>query len=288
MCTGLSPLQTASTPKVIRRCTPSAWHSVWDKDTHVVLLNACLLKYTGAGDSAPSRSAGLMVRDPGTRTPVPPTVRDPGTRTPVPLRRRLGPSQPWPARAEAAPRVQAEAPAVPRRRPLRGPAQKPNERRQARAREPQLPPPHDRTQTPGGSSEAAPGGRRPRRPTAPLPGQPHTLRSAAPRPAGSARPTWRRLRGSGRAMSAPSAPSPDRGLVHLHFCLRGPLGVDQQVIENRLLLALRGAWDDSRRGLGGRHARRRPSRGRGATTAAREGQAAPAAAALKSQGRGWG
>lgn len=75
-----------------------------------------------------------------------------------------------------------KAPGVQRRRSLQGPAVKQNERRKARAREPELPPLDDRIQIPGGLSAAALRGGRPPRPTAPLPGQPHTLRSAAPPP----------------------------------------------------------------------------------------------------------
>lgn len=72
------------------------------------------------------------------------------------------------------------------------------------------------------------------------------------------------LRGSPRTAPAPGWPQRRRGLVHLHFCLRGPLGVDQQVIENRLLLSLRSGWIHSRRRLGGRHVRpaaEQPKRG---------------------------
>lgn len=71
-------------------------------------------------------------------------------------------------------------------------------------------------------------------------------------------PTWHLLRGPARRAPAPSCPRVWRGLAHLHFCLRGPLGVDQQIIENRLLLALRSAGNPGQRGLGGRHVRPGP------------------------------
>ena len=88
-------------------------------------------------------------------------------------------------------------------------------------------------------------------------------------------PTWLRLRVSAGAAPAPSWPQPRRGLVHLYFRLRGPLGVDQQVIEYRLLLALRSAWIHGRQWLGGRHIWPTNCWGR-TTTASRGGQASAA------------
>lgn len=76
-------------------------------------------------------------------------------------------------------------------------------------------------------------------PTAPLPGRPHKPPSPAPPPTRRHSPTWLLLRGSAGAASTPGWLQPSTSLVHLYFCLREPLGVDQQVIEDRLLLALR-------------------------------------------------
>lgn len=216
-------------------------------------------------------------------------MRDPGTWTPVPPRRTLGPSQPWPACEKAPPRVQAEGPWSPT--PSLPPRTRSEAEREAEGTGPRARAAAARrpNSDPRRTLSSCPQGRQtPHGPPRRCQGNRTRCGARLPRPAGSTRPTWLRLRGSGRAMSAPSGPSPYRGLVHLHFCLRGPLGVDQQVIENRLLLAFRCAWNHSRRGLGGRHARQSPSGGGGATTASREGHAAPAAAAFKSQGRGWG
>ena len=112
------------------------------------------------------------------------------------------------------------------------------------------PPPHPehRIRSPGGMPENPTGGTR-----TPVSSR---CRCQDDRTSGGARlhhPTWLRLRVSAGAAPAPSWPQPRRGLVHLYFRLRGPLGVDQQVIEYRLLLALRSAWIHGRQWLGGRH-----------------------------------
>lgn len=97
-----------------------------------------------------------------------------------------------------------KAPGVQRRRSLQGPAVKQNERRKARAREPELPPLDDRIQIPGGlSADALRGGRPPTAHRAVARATAHAAERGSP-----ALPAPLALRGSGYVALAGQCPRP--------------------------------------------------------------------------------
>lgn len=177
MCTGLSPLWTAST----RRLAQHRGHG----RTHRHVINACGLKYR-AGAVLPEEERRFAATLRGSR----------------PDADHLGNSPTWPARGEGPPAVRCDRdPGGQRRSPPPGTARESEP-------QPEVAPADNPIRSPRGISGARQRGPGP--PPAPRAVARATGHAAEPAPPPTRRhcPTWLFLRGSARAASAPSWPQP--------------------------------------------------------------------------------